>query len=276
MLPNRISAHRLLVAGLVAAGAVAFSGGGPAGAAGILPTLYVNYTMGCNFGLTDDSGKPVTSIAPGTYNVLVATPVAFGDIDLSGVNGLMACQGSAHFALTGPGVSLATTLDDGDSDHIMLQGNFQPSGTYVAWDSTPGSSAKITFATTATGTPVSPSAPYSTTGSGKSDTGTTPTASAPSVLPLRGALTATVSAAGKVTLELGGKPVGSLRSGKYLITVYDQSKKSGFVVQELHRLATAVTTAGFTGKRSTSVILTKGSWVFYPSFVGTKRSFTVS
>ena len=56
---------------------------------------------------------------------------------------MMACKGSVHFQLTGPGVSLSTTLDDGDNDQALLQGIFQPSGTYVAQDLTPGSSARM-------------------------------------------------------------------------------------------------------------------------------------
>ena len=42
--------------------------------AAALPTLYVNYNMNCTFGITDDSGKAVTSIAPGTYQVQITTP----------------------------------------------------------------------------------------------------------------------------------------------------------------------------------------------------------
>ena len=41
------------------------------------PTLYVNYTMNCTFSIVDDSGKPVTAIAPGTYQVMVTTPIMF-------------------------------------------------------------------------------------------------------------------------------------------------------------------------------------------------------
>jgi hypothetical protein len=255
--------------------AVAF---GSARAAGIYPTLYVNYTMGCNFSLTDDSGRPVTSIAPGNYQVLVVTPVAFGNVDLSGVNGMMACQGSAHFQLNGPGIALSTTLDDGDSDHIMLQGVLQPSATYVAQDTTPGSSAKITFTTTATGTPSAPAAPYATTGSGNSQAPTTTTAAPVQTgsAPLRGALTATLTAAGKVALTSNGKPVTSLKAGKYVITIVDRSTKSGFVVQELHRSSTALTTAAFTGKKTGTVTLTKGSWLFFPSSSATKSGFTVT
>jgi hypothetical protein len=252
---------------------------GTASGAGTYPTLYVNYTMGCNFMLTDDSGKAVSSIAPGNYQVLVVTPVAFGNVDLSGVNGMMACQGSAHFQLTGPGVALSTTLGDGSADHAMLQGAFQPSGTYVAQDMTPGSSAKITFTTTATSASTAPVAPASGSGASTGQATTTTTVTAPAStgdLPLRGALTATLTAGGKVALSSTGKPVGSLRAGKYGITIVDRSRTSGFVLQKLHRSSTALTTAAFTGRKTLTVTLTKGSWVFYPSSTSTISAFTVT
>ena len=272
--------HLSKAAGLLAAGALVVVGAGLAHGSGVQPTLYVNYTMGCTFSITDDSGKAVTAIAPGAYQVLVASPADFGAIDLSGVNDLMACKGSVHFQLTGPGVSLSTTLDDGDNDQALLQGSFQPSGTYVAQDMTPGATARVSFSTTATGTPVTPSVPYTTTGSGKAipTSGPQPTAATgpASALPLRGVLNATLSPTGKVALKLDGKPVDTLKPGRYVIAVVDQSTKSGFVVQELHKLATAVTSARFTGKRSAAVALTKGQWVFYPSVPGTKTHFSVT
>src|SRR6266481_2051023 len=42
-----------------------------------LPTLYVNYNLNCTFKIVDDSGKPVNSIPPGTYQVEVTTPLMF-------------------------------------------------------------------------------------------------------------------------------------------------------------------------------------------------------
>src|SRR5579884_269074 len=80
-----------------------------------LPTLYVAYTMNCTFTITDDSGAKVTSIPPGSYQVQVTSPVAFGGVDLSGTNDMTACKGSVQFHLTGPGVSISTTLEDGDA-----------------------------------------------------------------------------------------------------------------------------------------------------------------
>ena len=124
-----------------------------------LPTLYVNYSMNCTFVMTDESGKTLTSVAPGNYQILVTSPVPFAAVDLAGINDMTACKGSAQFALTGPGVSLTTTLDDGDSDNAFLYATFAPSSTYTAVDNTQPAVAHFSFTTTASGTPVPVTAP---------------------------------------------------------------------------------------------------------------------
>jgi hypothetical protein len=80
----------------VIAAAVAFAvvSAGPGGASrAAFPTMYVNYTMQCTFTITDDSGKPITTIPPGTWQVAVSTPGSFGGVDLSGRNDMTACGG---------------------------------------------------------------------------------------------------------------------------------------------------------------------------------------
>ena len=84
--------------------------------ADVLPTLYVEYGMGCNFTISDDNGRRVTSIAPGQYQIHVHTVVVFAVVDLSGISDLTACKGNVQFQLAGPGVDLFTTLQDGDED----------------------------------------------------------------------------------------------------------------------------------------------------------------
>ena len=56
-----------------------------AGGAPALPTLYVQYTMNCTFGIFDDAGRPVNTIAPGTYQVEVETPIMFKLVRPGGV-----------------------------------------------------------------------------------------------------------------------------------------------------------------------------------------------
>src|SRR4051812_48349900 len=75
-----------------------------------LPTLYVKYAINCTFTITNDNGGSVTSIAPGTYQVDVTSPLDFATIDMTGITDFTACRGFARFQLTGPGVSLATTI----------------------------------------------------------------------------------------------------------------------------------------------------------------------
>ena len=60
------------------------------------------------------------------------------------------------------------------------------------------------------------------------------------------------------------------------MSVTDSSKKSGFVIQQSDKLATSVSTAPFTGKKSKTLDLSKGQWFFYPSFIGQKTYFIVT
>ena len=85
---------------LLAVSLLAFAGVASSQAA--TPTLYVAYTLKCTFTITDDSGKTVTSIPAGAYQVQVTTPGSFGGMDLSGISDMTACKGAAAFQLTGP------------------------------------------------------------------------------------------------------------------------------------------------------------------------------
>src|SRR4051794_38266320 len=110
-----------LIAVLVLAGVCVSSGSAARrdGAGGALPTLYVAYTINCTFAIMDDQGRRVSSIAPGTYQVEVSTPIMFklvvpnGPTDQIAPNDFTGCKGWVQFQLTGPGVNLFTTLDAG-------------------------------------------------------------------------------------------------------------------------------------------------------------------
>jgi hypothetical protein len=93
--------------------------------------------------------------------------------------------------------------------------------------------------------------------------------------PLRGTLIGLVSAAGKLTLTDKGKPISSLRSGRYTFRVTDKSGKSGFTLQEIRRAAKTVTAAKYVGSRSVTIDLAAGQWFAYPTFVGKKTFFIV-
>jgi hypothetical protein len=264
----------ILAAGLATAAMLV-----PVGSArqSVLPTLYVAYTMNCTFGITDDSGKKVSQIAPGTYQVYVTTPQVFADVDLTGISDMTACKSFTQFQLTGPGVNLFTTLQDGDEDKDLLKATFAPSSSYTMVDMNQPSVARAVITTTATGAPSSPAGP-STTGSGTSTSTKGSTQSSlvgSAVVPFRGKLAATVNAAGKLALTSKGKPVASLKAGLYTFTVVDSSAKSGFAIQRLKAGATTITSVGYKGTHVASITLKAGQWTFF-SPGGHKNYFIVS
>jgi hypothetical protein len=234
------------------------------------PTLYVNYTMNCTFSIVDDSGKAVTSIAPGQYQVAVNAPASFGGIDLSGKSDMTACKGFVQFELSGPGVDIKTTLDDGDGSYAMLSGTFKPSSTYTAVDNNQPSVAKVSFTTLAGGTPSTPPATTpSSSGSSSSGSG----AQAGAVI---GTLAATVAPTGKLTFVFKGKPVTRIKPGQYKVTVTDKSTKSGFYLRHTGSPTVAVAAGPFVGTHSATVNLLTGVWFYSPSSSGAKTPFTVA
>jgi hypothetical protein len=256
-------------AALLLAAALAFPVQATARTAAV-PTLYVTYTIKCTFTITDDAGKPVTSIAPGTYQVQVTTPGSFSGVDLAGITDFTACKGAAQFQLTGPGVNLQTTLNDGDGSQDVLNATFQPSSTYVALDNNQPAVTRLTFTTLASGAGAT-SGGTSSAGATTTTKGTTPAAGAAA----KGTLNGTVSPSGKLTLTYKGKSVLTLAPGLYTFTVVDKSKTSGFVVEELHGPTTTVSGVSFVGTRSVTINLKTGQWFFSSTPTGKKTGFAV-
>jgi hypothetical protein len=269
----RVHARGLLVlAAVLAAGAVLVPAGGARHT--VLPTLYVKYTMNCTFSITSDSGATVTSIAPGTYQVFVTTPMVFADVDLSGIFDMTACKGYVQFQLSGPGVSLSTTLQDGDEDKDLLSASFQPSSTYTAVDNNQAAATRTAFTTQATGTAT---APTTTTGSGggvsaKGSTQQSLVGSAAN--PFRGSLDAIVARSGRLSLTRNGKNVTSLKVGRWTFSVDDESKTGGFTLKSLRGKPQAITTPAYVGSHDVTVTLGQGRWFFY-SGSGKKTTFFV-
>jgi hypothetical protein len=247
-----------LIVALTAAAVLTPSGGARPGA--VQPTLYVDYTMNCTFSISDDNGRHVSSIPPGTYQVLVQTPVVFADVDLSGVFDMTACKSFVQFQLSGPGVSLSTTLQDGDEDKEMLRATFQPGATYTAQDLNQAGVTRTTFSTQATGSAVAPTGPTSNV-SGKGSSQESLVGSAAN--PFRGALDAIVYRSGKLSLSRNGKTVSSLKTGRYTFSVDDESKTAGFSLQLLHGKSTAVTSVAYTGSHDVTLQLKPGRWFFF-------------
>jgi hypothetical protein len=247
--------------------------GAPSGGAA-LPTLYVHYAMNCTFTIVGDGGAPVTSIAPGAYQVLVTSPEPFAAPDLSGqTDPTVACGGFLRFRLTGPGVSLFTTLEDGDASSDLLAATFQV-GTYVAQEEQRPTVARVVF-TVAAGAVAGGGSTGGSGSTGSGSTGTTTTRTTATKLAVRGTLAGNVTTTGKLTLTYKGKSVSSLRSGRYTISVLDETSRSGFTVQKLGKTPTQVTGKGFLGRRSVTLSLAAGQWIYYsPS--GKKSYFVVT
>jgi hypothetical protein len=168
--------------------------------------------MNCTFTIVDDSGGRVGSIPPGAYQVYVTTPVVFAGVDLSGLpsTDMTACKSFVQFQLSGPGVSLSTTLQDGDEDSETLKATFQAGASYTAVDQNQPSVARFSFGVATSGTAASPAGPASSTSTkGQTQQQLVGYQAAP-VASVRGSLDAIVSAAGKLSLTRIGMHVASL------------------------------------------------------------------
>src|SRR3954471_2322078 len=135
--------------------------------AAVNPSLYFKYALNCTFTVTDDNGRTVTSILPGTYSAVATSPQSFAGFDLSAKSDMTACKGSAQFQLTGPGVSITTTLDDGDGEYALEPATFRASSTYTAVDNNQPSVARVSFTTLASGTAAQVATPEATVAPGK-------------------------------------------------------------------------------------------------------------
>ncbi len=236
------------------------------------PTLYIVYAMNCTFTISDDAGKPVTSIPPGHYQVDVRTPVDFGMYPgTPGQTDYTACRGVPQFQLQGPGVDLFTTMTAGcDSDRVFPE-TFQANGTYVAQDLNQPALTHATFTTLASGS----AAPVSVTyggGTGKAESQSALVGS----LSLKGTLHATVSAKGVLQLMNAGKAVSKLVAGRYKFAISDQDAKASFtLLGPTFTAPKSLTSAGFKGTHSVILSLTSGKWSYY-STLGTLHFFRVT
>ena len=251
---------------LVAAVALGLTLGRAADAAE--PTLYANYSPGCTFGFVNDGGSPVTSVAPGTYQIVVATPFAFS-------NGLASCE-FVEFDLTGPGVHLTTDLGSGDAEVEQHTVTLQPGGTYTVQDDGRPAQTRRTFTVATSGSAAAVGASTGASSSSSSSAATRGgTPSKDVVGSAVGTLDAVVARSGKVTLVNGKQSVSFLRSGRYTIRVVDRSKLAGFAVQTVKHTPRTLSTAPFTGSRSVTVTLAAGQWYFL-SPGGARHPFIVT
>ena len=116
----------------------------------------------------------------------------------------------------------------------------------------------------------------STTAQTQTTTTTTPAGSEKPSTVYRGALLATVNAGATLTLTTSaGKPVVSLKSGRYTFKVTDGSTRLGFGLTEIGKQAKSLTGAAFVGKRSVTVELAPGQWYFSPNAFHQRSYFDV-
>ena len=259
-----------LVAVIALAAIIVSSGsaGSKAAAPPALPTLYVSYALNCTFTITDDSGKRVTSIAPGAYQVDVNTPVLFGYLDPKDGGCSGDGYGYVNFQLTGPGVNLTTTIDAGcETDYQFPPTTFKASSTFTAQEMSQPSVTRSVFTTLASGSPPIPTKNAYTPTSGKGTTSQDIVGSGISAA-VRGTLTGTLSANGKPTLTSKGKTVSTLKAGRYMFAITDQDPKASFilVIHQTGFLAPKsndLTGVAFVGKQRKIVTLKSGTWMYY-------------
>jgi len=247
-------------------------GGIGSSAGATLPSLYVSYNMSCHFTMSLDSGAAVnagSSIPYGQYQVVVSTPIAFS-------NGQGSCD-FINFQLSGPGVSYTTQLAQGDATQDIQTETFQAGGSYTASDSTVPPGTSIGFS--ASSTPVTaPGGSSSSSGGKTSSSGSGGLSALGTPLPparILGTLSGSVSSAGKLTLTLKGKGVATLKAGTYTVTVNDESRTAGFMLQT-SGAKTTVTSPAFVGSKSVTVDLTKGQWDFYGKAGATRGYFVAT
>jgi hypothetical protein len=257
-------------------GAVVLCGGGSADAPLFSSTVFfrITYHPDCTFSVAIDGGVTMDSatgtgatIPPGPYSVSVRTPLPDDTWNPS------FCT-TAKFSLTGPGVSYTAILgNDLGPYSATFNPSFAPASTYTIVDGN-RPSQPVVFTTTATGTSTSllPPPPASTaTGTGS--------VQAPlmgsGIVPYRGALSATVASSNSATVTVSGKPLASLKAGRYDFVVKDESAHAGLFVQKVTRKPTALTGVAFEGKRTIRVNLTAGKWAFFAKS-GRETQFVVT
>jgi hypothetical protein len=98
--------------------------------------------------------------------------------------------------------------------------------------------------------------------------------------PSAATLTGTVGPGFTISLTQGGKKVTALKAGTYKLVVTDKAAIHNFVIEEEKggSFEEAVTSVSFTGTKTVTVKLTKGSWKVYckPHESIMFQSFTVS
>jgi len=250
------------------------------------PTFNVMYhpdgriTVALNDGtLVGGPRSPGNVIAPGTYNIVFNHDAkvlhqfhVFGpgaDVTVSPADGSDGmCGGSAYLYAVYKVTLLPNTI-------YAWQDDYQPAAIHQFF-STSGPATSVGTAgttggsTSGGGTSGTPSTKI-ITGSGFIGTDKKKTPAAP--LRFRGTLAGSVGATGDTKLMQNGRTVGTLKAGKYRIVVDDRGWKSGFMLQQLRKAPLVLSNVPFLGKRSVTVELRVGQWMYYAT--GRKKTYFV-
>jgi len=244
----------IAVAGALTAALLVLAPSSPAAQARTAAQLKmnVNFTYMGDISVSLPDGTPIGT----TRGAPTTIPAGYYSIVLSGPG---ACTLVPYFLLSGPGVAISDNMAQGEEDFTEYVVDLLPNSTYT-WRNGDAPGTVFTFQTSGQvlGTKAPPvvwTGPVTTKSSNKDIVGS-------GLVHTRGSLLATVSAAGKLSLALNGKDVTSLHAGRYKLTVVDSSANGGFVVQPTKQNAQTVTTASFVGKRSATMSLTAGKWLF--------------
>jgi hypothetical protein len=259
-----------LLATLIVFGALSgFVGASSEGAAATAITL--EYTSGgVLLVMTADGTTIRTSTAPGTVIPPGPYQVIFNDDvpDSRDIQHLLRLQG--------PGVNLQTDMAAGDNKTELYDVVLAPSSTYTFADDRQPTLAHVVFSTASSGSAASTSTSSTATSTGSSSTTSNSDIAGSDVKldPFRGGLAASVAATGKLTFTAGGSRVLQILSGRYKITVDDRTSKGAFTMQQIGKRAITLTGLSFVGKRTVTVDLKPGRWIFFSSS-GKKSYFTV-
>ena len=191
---------------------------------------------------------------------------------------------NAAFTLTGPGVNFSSDLNSTGMGIDHPAGPFGPftlqaGATYTVRDANINASAS--FSPTASGGSTGSTGGSSgggsgstggSTGSGGNTSGSTSSSSSTKTL---GTLVGTISPTGKATLKLGGATVNKLKAGVYKLTVTDQSKKAGLVIQALGYHAMSESAVSGTGTKTTTLRVIPAKY-FFQATGGPRTYFTVT
>jgi hypothetical protein len=214
-----------------------------------------------------------------------ATPIPHGPYQIVVYNDFRDDEGHVHqLRLVGPGVDFQTDMSQGEIEHASWSYTLLPNSTYTWEDEYRPNVLRGTFRTSGVAVGASGSTSGGTSSGGTSTGGSSSGSSSGTstentdvvgsgIGPLRGTLAANVSTDGKLTLKFKGKAVSSLKSGRYTVVVLDETAKSAFKLQKSNRQPVTLTGLSFVGRRSKTLRLVPGQWLFYSS--PAKKSYFV-